>query len=239
MDFLDISSPPAQVLVIVAHPDDIDFGTAGTVARLINAGSKVAYALVTSGEAGAPEDLPRDEVAALRQAEQTAAAAIVGVTELHWLGWPDGRVEANLELRRDISRVIRQVKPDLVITQNPDANWDRIYGSHPDHLAAGLATMASVYPDARNPHAHPELLNEGHEPHIVPEVWITSHEPLDTFIDITDVFDDKVAALNSHTSQVAQIDTAGILRDWSESVQKKYDLPYGRIVEGFHRVTIG
>lgn len=164
---------PGRVLVVVAHPDDVDFGTAGTMAALVNAGSHVAYCLVTSGEAG-DDDLTQspNDLSALRQDEQHAAAAAVGVEELHWLGHPDGRVMNSLELRRDLSRVMRIVRPDVVVTQPTTANWDRIYGSHPDHLATAWATMAAVYPDSRNPRAHPELLEEGHEPHTVSQVWM-------------------------------------------------------------------
>ena len=109
--------------------------------------------------------MSRAEMAALRQDEQRAAAAVVGVSDVRFLGHPDGRVQATLELRRDISRVIRQVRPERVITQSPERNWDFIFASHPDHLAAGEAAVCAVYPDARNPFAHPELLDdEGLEP---------------------------------------------------------------------------
>lgn len=237
MEYLDLTSPPSPVLVIVAHPDDIDFGVAGTVARLTVSGARVVYALVTSGEAGAPDHLSRAEVAELRQGEQAAAAEHVGVTDVRFLGWPDGRVEPNLDLRRDISRVIRQIKPELVITQSPEARWDRIYGSHPDHLAVARATMAAVYPDARNPHAHTELLSEGHQPHAVPETWVTGLEPLNVFVDITDVFDVKVKALRSHASQTNQrFEVESLLHDWASGVTKANALPEGRLTEAFHRI---
>jgi LmbE family N-acetylglucosaminyl deacetylase len=237
MDYVDLATPPSPVLVIVAHPDDIDFGTAGTMARLAEAGAEVVYALVTSGEAGAPDGPTRAEVGAIREGEQRAAAAEVGVTDVRFLGWPDGRVESTLDLRRDISRVIRQVKPELVITQSPDARWDRIYGSHPDHLAVGRATMAAVYPDAQNPHAHTELLDEGLEPHSVPEVWVVGLEPLDIFIDITDVFDAKVAALKCHVSQTAErFDIDKLLREWAAGVTAANGLPEGRLSEGYRRI---
>ena len=120
-------------------------------ARGSNAGIEVAYCLVTDGDAGGAETgVARADMALLRRDEQRAAAAIVGVHDLHFLAHPDGRVEATLELRRDVTRVIRTVRPDRVMTQSPDRNWDRIYASHPDHLAAGEATVSAVYPDARN-----------------------------------------------------------------------------------------
>jgi len=147
-----------RVLVVVAHPDDIDFGVAGSVATWTDAGIDVQYCLVTSGDAGGhDESVSRTEMVEIRQREQTAAAKVVGVTELHWLGFPDGRVEPSLELRAAISRVIREVRPQRVVAMSPDRNYERVYASHPDHLATGEATMAAVYPDSRNPFAFPEL----------------------------------------------------------------------------------
>ena len=133
-----------RALVVVAHPDDIDFGSAGTVATLTRHGVDVAYCLVTSGDAGGDDSShTKEERVAIREAEQTAAAAEVGVTSLTFLHWPDGKVEPTLLLRREIARVIRTHKPDLVITQSPERNWDRIFSSHPDHLATGEATIWS------------------------------------------------------------------------------------------------
>jgi LmbE family N-acetylglucosaminyl deacetylase len=228
--------PPRRVLVVVAHPDDIDFGTAGTVATLTAAGATVTYCLVTSGEAGPPEDMDRDELRATREAEQRAAAAAVGVDDVRFLGHPDGRVEANLALRRDISRVIRQVRPDLVISQSADRLWDRMYFSHPDHLATGEATACAVYPDARNPWAHPELLDEGHEPHAVERMWVQGLEP-NVYVDITEVFDRKIAALRSHASQVASRDDLDeLLRSWSSANAQLAGWADGRLAEGFREI---
>src|SRR5262245_21980943 len=238
MDFVDLSNPPARALVVVAHPDDIDFGTAGTVAALVEAGTSVHYALATSGEAGPPEEADREAVKQLRETEQRAAAAVVGVNDVRFLGLPDGHIVPGLDLRRAITRVIREVRPDLVIAQSPERRYDRIYASHPDHLAVGDATLAAVYPDARNPHAHVDLLAEGLTPHTVPEVWIVALEPPDVFVDITDVFDRKVAALSSHESQVGWIeDVAGFLRGWAAGITKLHGLPDGRLTEAFRRVV--
>src|SRR5690348_14628797 len=141
-----------RILVVVAHPDDIDFSTAGSVATWTDAGIEVVYCLVTSGEAGGDDrTLARSDMAALRRGEQTAAAKQVGVSDLRWLGYPDGRVEYTLDLRRDISRVIREVRPQRVVSMSPERSWDRVYGNHPDHLATAEATLAAVYPDSRNP----------------------------------------------------------------------------------------
>lgn len=235
---LDLTETPERVLVIVAHPDDIDFGVAGTAGALTKAGSEVVYACCTSGEAGIPEEMDRDELQAMREREQRAAAAEMGVTDVRFLGLPDGRLEANLELRRDISRVIRQVRPTLVITQNPERRWDRIYGAHPDHLAVGEATICAVYPDSRNPHSHPELLAEGLEPHAVPEVWVAGLDPVDVFVDITDVIDQKVRALSSHSSQVAWIeDVDKLLRTWATEAGARHGFPDGTLIEAFRRIA--
>ena len=163
-----------RVLVVTAHPDDVDFGSAGTVAAFTKAGIEVTYCVVTNGEAGGSDrDLSRADMAVLRQDEQRAAAAVVGVTDVRFLGHSDGMLEPTIGLRRDISRVIRQVRPERVLTQSPERNWDFIFASHPDHLAAGEAAVCAVYPDARNPFAHPELLDEeGLEPWTVTELWL-------------------------------------------------------------------
>jgi len=212
---------PTKTLVIVAHPDDIDFGTAGTVATLTDHGVEVVYGLVTSGQAGEPAELSPGALSALRQAEQTEAAEIVGVSELHWLGFPDGAVVADLHLRKAISRLIRQVRPDLVITQTPERNWDRIYASHPDHLATGEAVVSAVYPDARNAKSFPELLDEGHEPHSVPRLWLMAGPATSTnlHVDITAGLDRKIDALMAHDSQNGpRADTLpAMIREWASA----------------------
>ena len=231
---------PERALIIVAHPDDIDFGMAGTVAALTSAGSHVAYCLTTSGEAG-DDDLSHTptELAAMRQAEQTAAAARVGVSDLHWLGHPDGMVVADLGLRRDIARVIRIQRPDVVLCQTTIPNWDHIYISHPDHLATASAALAAVYPDSRNPRAFPELLDEGHKPHNVSEIWLIGTEP-NRYVDITDTFENKVAALREHRSQTENMeDLDGRLREWSSETARAGGLPDGRLAEAFRVVAAG
>ena len=228
-----------KVLVVVAHPDDIDFGVAGTVAVLTSAGVDVAYCLVTSGDAGGDASThTKAERAAIREREQRAAAAEVGVTNLTFLGFADGLVEPTLELRKAIARVIRTEKPDLVITQNPERNWDRMFGSHPDHMAAGEATVRAVYPDARNPHFFPELVDEGFEPHTVSKMWIPM--PGATMaVDITDVFDRKIAALRCHESQVGhREDLDEAMREWAGNSALSFGLPEGRLAEGFKVVNV-
>lgn len=229
-----------RVLVVTAHPDDADFGAAGTVALLTDRGVEVTYLLVTDGDAGGNERATDHAgMAGLRRAEQTAAAACVGVTDLRFLGYPDGTVVASPELRRDIARVIRQVRPDLVITHHPDRNYRFIAPSHPDHRAVGAAALDAVYPDARNPYAFPELLErEGLEAWTVREVWLTGGPQVDHWVDITPAIDRKLAALRAHESQVAHV--AG----FAESVRESFaawgaqaGLPEGHYAEGFQVVA--
>ena len=228
-----------RALVVVAHPDDVDFGTAGTIARLTADGVEVAYCLVTSGDAGCDEStISNAERAVMREREQRAAAAEVGVHDLTFLGYPDGRVEVTLDLRRDIARVIRSVAPDLVITQSPERNWERIFASHPDHLAAGEATLRAVYPDARNPHAFPELLDFGYRPHRVAQVWLASSSAPTMAVDITETFDRKIAALSQHESQVGARDVLeDMVRHWARQSAKVAGLGKGRLAESFRVFT--
>ncbi|NBV26492.1 MAG: PIG-L family deacetylase, partial [Actinobacteria bacterium] len=214
------------------------FGAAGTIATLTGLGIHVSYCLVTSGDAGGDASThTKAERAVIRENEQTAAAAVLGVTDLHFLGWPDGEVEPTLELRKEISRVIRITKPDLILCQSPERNWERIYASHPDHLASGEATMRAVYPDSRNPHSHVELLDAGHEPHTVPVVWVMSSQPT-MVVDTTAVFEKKVAALRCHDSQVGhREDLDEMLRTWGETIGKAAGLPDGHLAEGFRPVS--
>ncbi|HUC04731.1 MAG TPA: PIG-L deacetylase family protein [Acidimicrobiales bacterium] len=194
-----------RVLVVTAHPDDVDFGAAGTVAAFTKAGVDVTYCIVTDGDAGGSDrSVSRQDMAQLRQGEQRAAAAEVGVSDVRFLGHPDGRVQPSIELRRDISRVIRQVRPERVLTQSPERRWDFIYASHPDHLAAGEAAVCAVYPDARNPFAHPELLEEeGLEPWSVGEVWLMAGPETNMAVETSETFERKLAALLRHESQIA------------------------------------
>ena len=225
---------PERALVVSAHPDDVDFGAAGTVARLTRTGCAVSYAIVTDGDAGeVPDHVGRDGAAALRQAEQRAAAAAVGVDDVRFLGFPDGRLEVTIALRAALSRVIREVRPDVVLCQSPERRWDRVFASHPDHLAAGEATLQAVYPDARNPHAHPELAAAGLEAWAVREVWVFAHPEADRFVDITDTVDAKLAALRAHQSQTAAMDLDALVRGWAASTAADAGLAPGRLAEAF------
>ena len=227
-----------RVLVVTAHPDDVDFGAAGTVASFTDAGVDVAYCIVTDGEAGGNDRTQsRADMAAVRRDEQRAAAAVVGVTDVTFLGYPDGRLAPSFDLRRDITRVIRRFRPQRVLAQSPERNWDRVFASHPDHLAAAEAAACAVYPDARNPFAHPELLDEGLEPHTVDQLWLMAFPDPTLYVDTTDAFDRKVAALNSHRSQLnGDLDVDKLLREWSAGVASAAGLPDGRLAEAFRAI---
>jgi LmbE family N-acetylglucosaminyl deacetylase len=227
-----------RILMVTAHPDDVDFGSGGSVARWTDAGIEVVYCICTSGEAGGFDaSVPRSTMAEIRQAEQRAAAKVVGVTDVTFLGCPDGRLEPTIALRRDISRVIRRVRPQRVVGPSPERNFQRMYASHPDHLAAGAATMAAVYPDARNQFAHPELMEEGLEPWSVPEMYLATPDMTDVVVDITDTFDRKLDALRCHVSQMT--DTDGLdarIRAWNAANAQLGGLPEGRLAETYLRV---
>ena len=232
-----------RVLVVTAHPDDVDFGAAGTVATWTRAGIEVAYCLATSGDAGGYDDTPRDQMAALREAEQRAAAKEVGVHDVVFLGYPDGRLTPGLDLRRDISREIRRFRPDRVLTASPEIWWRRLGASHPDHRAVGEATVAAVYPDARNPFAHPELLaEEGLDAWSVRELWLMAapDERVNHFVDVTDTVERKIAALRAHVSQTAHMtDLDDRMRSLGGMWARRFGLAEGRVGEAFQVVSIG
>jgi len=235
---LDDMAGVERILVVTAHPDDVDFGVAGSVAVWVKAGIQVSYCVITDGDAGGSDrSITRAEMAALRREEQRAAAAVVGVETVAFLGYPDGRLTSSFELRRDLSRAIRQVRPDRLVCQSPERNWDRIGASHPDHLAAGEAAVCAAYPDARNPFAHPELLEEGLEPFSVKQLWMMAAPDVDRAVDITDVFELKIAALRCHRSQVGDgewLDER--LRGWFSEGGRRAGLGQGRLAETFRAV---
>lgn len=233
--------PINRILVVTAHPDDVDFGAGGAVATWTAQGVDVGYCIVTDGDAGGFDPtVPRDQIARIRRLEQTEAAKVLGVTELTFLGYPDGRLQATLDLRRDISREIRRFRPDVVVCQSPVRDFSRIYASHPDHLSAGEATLSAVYPDARNPFTFTELVDEGFEPHAAWQVWMMTGPNPTTFIDTTDVFDRKIEALLCHKSQHQNPDGLGSrIRSWNEAIAQTGGLRAGRTAEAFQIVETG
>lgn len=229
-----------RALVVTAHPDDVDFGAGATMASWRQQGIEVTYCIVTDGDAGGFDPtVPRSQIPSIRRAEQTAAAAACGVTDVRFLGYRDGELTVSHDLRRDISRVIRQVRPQRVVIQSPERNWERIYSSHPDHLAAGEAAIQAVYPDARNPFAHPTLLqDEGLEDWAVPEVWVMAAKDPNHFVDVTDFFDAKIAALRAHESQTGHMDDlVERIEGWLTMNAKAAGLDQGRLAEAFMVVS--
>ncbi|MCW2599120.1 MAG: GlcNAc-PI de-N-acetylase [Frankiales bacterium] len=231
-----------RALVVVAHPDDADFGAAGTIATWTDEGIAVTYCICTNGDAGGFDPaVPREDIAGIRQAEQRAAAKEVGVDDLVFLGYPDGQLVPSFDLRRDISRVIRRVRPQRLVMQSPEINWERIGASHPDHRASGEAALCAVYPDARNPFTHTTLLqDEGLEAWTVHDLWVMSTgEGANRWVDITGTFDRKVAALRQHGSQTSHMDDLeGMLRGWLGANAVRGGLGDDRLAESFRVVTV-
>ena len=236
------SSEIERLLVVTAHPDDVDFGSAGTIANLTDDGVEVVYCLVTDGQAsGFDHSIPRDEMVMIRREEQTKAAAEVGVTKLHFLGYMDGTVEATMQLRHDISCVIREVRPQVVIAHSPIRSLDSTYGSHPDHTATGEATMCAVYPDARNPFAFPGMPAEELDDWKVDEVWVTFgpgvRDDNRGVVDITRQIERKIRALRCHESQHVDADaTMKGVSEWYKLTAKENGLPEGSSAEVFRVV---
>ncbi|HEX2221509.1 MAG TPA: PIG-L deacetylase family protein [Candidatus Limnocylindria bacterium] len=200
----ELISPLERALVIFSHPDDAEFGAAATIATLTAAGVRVDYVVTTDGGRGTEDPaVTPEQLAATRRAEQRAAADVLGVGDIVHLGYPDGYLQPTLELRRDVSREIRRFRPDLVITQNPQRRLDHNpFIGHPDHLATGEATLAAVYPAARDRLNFPELLDEGLEPWKVRQVLLTGVEEPNLWIDVAGSFETGLRALRCHVSQV-------------------------------------
>lgn len=223
-----------RVLVVTAHPDDVDYGAAGTIAGWTARGIEVHYCILTNGDQGGFDDTPRHEMGPLRQREQRAAADVLGVSTVEFLGHPDGHLVPTVKLRGEVVRAIRRVRPQRMIITSPDRNWQHIGASHPDHMAAGEIAIQAVYPDARNPFAFPELLEQGFEPWAVSEVWVMWHEHVDHYVDITDTFDRKVAALRAHVSQTSHVEELeDYLRARVAANAAAAGWPEGRLAEAF------
>ena len=192
-------------MVVVAHADDAEYGCSGTVAKLVNSGCDMVYVLCTDGSKGSEDEtLSESDVAKIRKAEQTEAGKVLGLKDIAFLAYPDSYLTPTLELRKDIARQIRIHKPEILICQFPMRNLDGSWGfGHPDHIAAGEAAMAAVFPTARDHKTFPELYNdENLEPHKVEEVWIMGHPEPDITIDISETIDQSIDALYCHLSQM-------------------------------------
>ena len=228
-----------RVLVVMAHPDDCDFGAGGTIAQWTARGIEVSYCIITNGDQGGEESgIPLEEMAKVRQKEQRDAGAALGVSEITYLNYRDGWLMPSIELRKEIVRAIRIAKPDRMVVQSPERNWERIYSSHPDHLAAGETAIQAVYPDARNPFAFTDLKEAGLEPWRVREVWITGSPTPNHFVDITETFSRKMDALHAHVSQTAHNkELENMVRSWGEKNAEAQGLAQGRIAEIFKVIS--
>jgi LmbE family N-acetylglucosaminyl deacetylase len=219
--------PGMKILIIAAHPDDIEIGVGGALARWVEQGAQVSYAIVTDGAAG--NNNPGTDLVALaaqRQDEQRAAAAILGVHDICFMGHPDGVLEPTLALRRDLTRLIRQVRPDRVVCQDPTTVFvGDGYVNHPDHRAAGEAAIYAVFPSAVSRPIFPELLDEGLEPHQVKELYLTLTLNPNTYVDVTDTMDRKIKALLCHRSQVGE-EAADWMRGRNAEMGKQIGVAY-------------
>ena len=224
-----------RVLVVMAHPDDCDFGAGGTIAQWTSQGIEVSYCIITNGDQGGEESgIPLEQMAAVRQKEQRDAGKALGVNDITYLNYRDGWLAPSMELRKDIVKAIRIAKPDRMVVQSPERNYERVFASHPDHLAAGETAVQAVYPDARNPFAFTDLKEAGFEPWRVREVWMTGSPNPNHFVDITETFPKKIAALHAHVSQTAHNkELEKMVREWGERNAQANGLAEGRIAEIF------
>lgn len=208
---------PARAMVIVAHPDDIEFGSAGTVAAWVKGGAEVCYVLCTSGDVGiATAGMTKAQAAAIREAEQTAAAAVVGVKDVVYLREPDGMLENSIDLRRKLVREIRRFRPEAVICMDPTVMWvGEGYINHPDHRAAGTAAVDAIFPAAGQPNLFEELAEEGLRAHKPRKVFVSSFRQGEVAVDITATIDLKLAALRQHESQMKGWDPEPRIREWN------------------------
>ena len=226
------------ILCIAAHPDDIEFTIAGTVARWTREGRTVTFCLVTTGGAGTNEYTPLgDGLIPRRERELHDAARILGVKDVVLLGYQDGVVEPTLTLRRDLTRVIRQQRPDVVMCGDPTTRWyGNEYLNHPDHRSVASAALDAVFPSAETRGIFPELLTEGLDPHKVKEVFISGAEPPDTWIDIGDTLEVKCAALRAHASQVGGGEwVESLLKQWAAEQGKRAGVTYA---EAYRRMVL-
>ena len=228
-----------RVLVVMAHPDDCDFGAGGTIAQWSAKGIQVSYCIITNGDQGGEESgIPLEQMAQVRQEEQRDAGAALGVSDITYLNYRDGWLMPSIELRKEIVKAIRIAKPDRMLVQSPERNWERIFASHPDHLAAGETAIQAVYPDARNPYAFTDLKEAGFEPWRVREVWMTGSPTPNHFVDITDTFSKKMAALHAHVSQTAHNkELEKMVREWGERNAQAQGLAAGRVAEVFKVIS--
>jgi LmbE family N-acetylglucosaminyl deacetylase len=222
---------PKRAMSIHAHPDDQEFSIGGTLAKWAQAGCEVISVIITSGDSGS-NDVTKDgsykqELAELREKEQLAANAVLGIKETIFLRYPDGELEPSMALRKELTRIIRQFKPDTVSTGNPEG-W--FYGdeylNHPDHRAAAQAACEAVFPSAGTRLIFPDLLAAGYEPHDVRRLYIHGTEKSNTWVDITEMMDVKIKALQQHVSQIDPNEVGKWMTEWAEEEAKDKGMKY-------------
>lgn len=222
---------PQRAMSIQAHPDDQDFSVAGTLAKWAKAGCEITSVLITSGDSGS-NDITRGtaykaELAALREGEQLAANEVLGIKHTVFLHYPDGELEPSLPLRKDLTRVIRQYKPEVVFAGNPEAwFYGNEYVNHPDHRAAAQAACEAVFPSAGTRLIFTDLLEAGYEPHNVERLYIHGSEKNDTWIDISETIDIKIEALKKHVSQMDTHEVDKWMRDWAKEEGKEKGIDF-------------
>jgi LmbE family N-acetylglucosaminyl deacetylase len=231
---------PRRVLSIHAHPDDQEFTVAGTLAKWARAGSEVVTVCLTRGEAGSnkstPADMTRERLAKIREEEQRAACRVLGISEVVFLGYTDGELAPSIEMRRELTRLVRRYRPDAVVTGDPTVRfYGTRYMNHPDHRVASDVALDAVFPSAETRFIFPELLDERLAPHHVPAVWLFGPNRSDTFVDISATLELKIRALREHRSQMGDWDPAPMIRGWAREQGKPRRL---RAAESYLRLVL-
>ena len=222
---------PQRAMSIQAHPDDQEFSIGGTLAKWSKAGCEIISVVITSGDSGsndpAKDGSDKQPLAELREKEQLAANAVLGVKETIFLRYPDGELEATIDLRKDLTRLIRQHKPDTVLTGNPEAwFYGDDYVNHPDHRAAAQAACTAVFPSAGSRLMFADLLSEGYEPHEVKRLYVHGIDKTNTWVDITETIDLKIKALQQHVSQINPEEVGKWMLEWAEEEAKEKEMKY-------------
>jgi LmbE family N-acetylglucosaminyl deacetylase len=229
---------PQRILVVLAHPDDPEFFCGATIARWTAAGHEVSYCLLTCGDKGTKDRaLSPEQLCQLRRSEQQAAANLLGVKKVRFLNYPDGYLVPDLNLRRDITRLIRQEQPDVLVTCDPSLLYVRgVLLNHPDHRAAGQAVLDAVYPAARDHLNFVELWrDESLEPHNVREIWVSIPKEPNVSLDVTEYWDTKIRALHEHRSQIGEPQELEARMRSRRTADSTPEDP--RYVEQFHRLV--
>lgn len=228
---------PSSVMAIFAHPDDIEYSCAGTLARWARNGTKISYVICTSGDVGIDQPgMTKREAGKIREAEQRNAAEIVGASEVVFLREPDGLLEPTINLRKKIVREIRRFRPEVVVCGDPTIIWaGKDYINHPDHRAAATAALDASFPAAGQPNLFEELEEEGLSAHKPRKIYATSWRHAEYFINIEETIDIKISALRAHKSQMKGRDPEEIIREWAQELGEGKEMAYA---EGFKVVTL-